>query len=170
MPPPYATRSAANVGRIVPRPGGRVPKAPPGFTVEAFATGLSGPRLLRVAPNGDIFVAEMDAGDIRVLHAAASGQRAMATVYAKGLDEPFGLAFYPPGANPQSLYVGTVDAVLRFAYRSGDAAAEGKPETIVPNLPVGGHTTREVIFPPARRKMYHPVRSLSNHQEHWSGA
>ncbi len=155
MPPPYATRSVADGGSIVPRPSGATPKVPPGFTVEAFATGLSGPRLLRVAPNGDIFVAEMDAGDIRVLHAVASGQRATATVYAKGLDEPFGLAFYPPGANPQSLYVGTVDAVLRFAYRSGDAAAEGKPETIVPNLPVGGHSTRDVVS----------VGSLSNDQE-----
>ena len=165
MPPPYATRSVADGGSIVPRPSGATPKVPPGFTVEAFATGLSGPRLLRVAPNGDIFVAEMDAGDIRVLHAVASGQRATATVYAKGLDEPFGLAFYPPGANPQSLYVGTVDAVLRFAYRSGDAAAEGKPETIVPNLPVGGHSTRDVIFSPDGRKMYVSVGSLSNDQE-----
>jgi len=165
MPPPYATRSVADGGSIVPRPSGATPKVPPGFTVEAFATGLSGPRLLRVAPNGDIFVAEMDAGDIRVLHAVASGQRATATVYAKGLDEPFGLAFYPPGANPQSLYVGTVDAVLRFAYHSGDGAASGKPETIVPNLPDGGHSTRDVIFSPDGRKMYVSVGSLSNDQE-----
>jgi glucose/arabinose dehydrogenase len=165
MPPPYATRSAANGGRIVPRPSGAMPEVPPGFTVEEFATGLSGPRLLRVAPNGDIFVAEMGAGDIRVLHAAASGQRAAATIYAKGLDEPFGLAFYPPGPNPQYLYVGTVDAVLRFAYRRGDAAAQGKPETIVANLPVGGHRTRDVVFSPDGRKMYVSVGSLSNDQE-----
>src|SRR5260370_14905794 len=148
MPPPYATGSVADGGAMVPRPSGGTPKVPPGFTVEAFATGLSGPRLLRVAPNGDIFVAEMDAGDIRVLHAVASGQRATATVYAKGLDEPFALAFYPPGANPQSLYVGTVDAVLRFAYRSGDAAAEGKPGTIVPHLAGGGPSPPDRIVSP----------------------
>jgi len=165
MPPPYATRSAANVGRIVPRPSGAVPKVPRGFTVELFATGLSGPRLLRVAPNGDIFVAEMRAGSIRVFHAGASGQRANATIYAKGLDEPFGLAFYPPGPDPDYLYVGTVGAVLRFAYHSGDGAASGKPETIVPNLPDGGHSTRDVIFSPDGRKMYVSVGSLSNDQE-----
>ncbi len=165
MPPPYATRSAANGGRIVPRPSGAAPKVPPGFTVELFATGLSGPRLLRVAPNGDIFVAEMRAGSIRVFHAGASGQRANATIYAKGLDEPFGLAFYPPGPDPDYLYVGTVGAVLRFAYHSGDGAASGKPETIVPNLPDGGHSTRDVIFSPDGRKMYVSVGSLSNDQE-----
>ena len=45
----FAARSAARR---------RVPKAPPGFTVELFATGLNMPRVIRVAPNGDIFVAE----------------------------------------------------------------------------------------------------------------
>jgi glucose/arabinose dehydrogenase len=165
LPPPYATRSAGNHGRIVPRPSGAVPKVPPGFMVEAFATGLSGPRLIRVAPNGDVFIAEMSAGNIRVLRAGANGQRATAGVYAKGLDGPFGLAFYPPGANPQYLYVGTVGAVLRFPYRSGDAVAPGKPETIVRNLPDGGHSTRDVVFSPDGRKMYVSVGSLSNDQE-----
>jgi glucose/arabinose dehydrogenase len=165
LPPPHATRSAANGGRIVPRPNGAMPKVPPGFAVEEFATGLSGPRLMRVAPNGDIFVAEMRAGSIRMIPAGASGQRASATVYTKGLDEPFGLAFYPPGPNPQYLYVGTVDAVFRFAYRSGDAAPRGKPEAIVRDLPVGGHSTRDVLFSSDGRKMYVAVGSLSNDQE-----
>jgi glucose/arabinose dehydrogenase len=165
LPPPYATGSAANYGRIVPRPSGAVPKVPPGFTVEEFASGLSGPRLLRVAPNGDIFVTEMSAGIIRVLHAGAKGQKATAGIYARGLDEPFGLAFYPPGANPQYLYVGTVGAVLRLPYRSGDATAPGKPETIVRDLPDGGHRTRDVVFSADGRKMYVSVGSLSNDQE-----
>jgi glucose/arabinose dehydrogenase len=165
LPTPYATKSASNGGRIVARPSGAMPKAPPGFTVEEYATGLSEPRLIRVAPNGDIFVAEMGAGDIRILHAAASGGRAATTIYAKDLDEPFGLAFYPPGPDPTYLYVGTVGAVLRFAYHRGDGAASGKPETIVPNLPDGGHSTRDVLFSLDGRKMYVSVGSLSNDQE-----
>jgi glucose/arabinose dehydrogenase len=165
LPPPYATRSAANAGRIVPRPSGAMPQVPPGFTVEEYATGLAGPRLMRVAPNGDIFVAEMRAGDIRILHAAASGGKAATAIYAKGLDEPFGLAFYPPGPDPNYLYVGTVGAVLRFAYHSGDGAASGKPATIVANLPDGGHRTRDVLFSPDGKKMYVSVGSLSNDQE-----
>ncbi|HKW55686.1 MAG TPA: hypothetical protein VJO12_18510, partial [Stellaceae bacterium] len=154
LPTPYATRSASNYGHIVPRPSGVTPQVPPGFTVSEFANGLSAPRLLRVAPNGDIFVAEMGEGDIRVLRAGANGGRATASVYAKGLEEPFGLAFYPPGPNPTYLYVGTVNAVLRFPYRPGDSSARGKPETVVAKLPTGGHGTRDVLFSADGKKMY----------------
>src|SRR5690242_14445566 len=70
MPPPGATASAANASRIVARPSGTTPQVPPGFKIELFAEGLRGPRIMRVAPNGDIFVAETGPGRIRVLRAA----------------------------------------------------------------------------------------------------
>jgi glucose/arabinose dehydrogenase len=165
LPAPYATESASNQGGLVQRPSGAMPQVPPGFTVSEFASGLSAPRLLRVAPNGDIFVAEMDEGDIRVLHAGTKGRKATASVYAKGLDEPFGLAFYPPGPNPKYLYVGTVGAVLRFPYHRGDRAARGKPETIVAKLPTGGHSTRDVLFSPDGKRMFVSVGSASNVQD-----
>src|SRR5271154_6023501 len=38
---------------LAPRPAGAELKTLPGFTVTPFATGLQGPRLIRVAPNGD---------------------------------------------------------------------------------------------------------------------
>jgi glucose/arabinose dehydrogenase len=167
MPPPYATRSASNGPRMVGRPGGVLPSVPPGFKVEEFASRLEGPRVLRVAPNGDIFIAEMGGGNIRVLRAGAKAPAGPGAVYAGGLDEPFGIAFYPPGADPQYLYVGTVDAVLRFAYRNGDVKPRGKPERIA-RLPDGGHATRDIIFSPDGRKMYVSVGSASNDQE-WGG-
>ncbi len=58
LPKPGATASAANVSRVVARPSAATPQVPPGFKTELFAEGLSGPRQMRVAPNGDIFVAE----------------------------------------------------------------------------------------------------------------
>ena len=61
--------SAGNASRVVPRPDRQL-KVPDGFEVELFAEGLEDPRMLRVAPNGDIFVAETGAGRIRVLRAA----------------------------------------------------------------------------------------------------
>src|SRR4051812_31738901 len=70
LPAPGATRSASNVSRVVPRPATAAPQVPDGFRVELFAEGLSEPRIIRVAPNGDIFVAETSAGRIRVLRAA----------------------------------------------------------------------------------------------------
>ncbi|HEX6841133.1 MAG TPA: PQQ-dependent sugar dehydrogenase, partial [Stellaceae bacterium] len=165
LPAPHATRSASNPAQIVPRPKGAMPHAPPGFTVSQFASGLAAPRLLRVAPSGDIFVAETDEGEIRVLQAGAKGAQAAQTVYAKDLDGPFGLAFYPPGADPQYLYVATATAVLRFPYRRGDCAARGKPEMIGAKLPTGGHTTRDVLFSADGKKMYVAVGSESNAQE-----
>lgn len=165
LPPPYATRSAANYGRVVARPAGAAPKVPAGFMVEELATGLGNARLLRTAPNGDILLTDMGGGNIWLLRTDGSGRRATVSPYAKGLDEPFGLAFYPPGHDPQYLYVGTVGAVLRYPYRNGDAAARGKAETIVPHIPDGGHATRDVIFSPDGRKMYVSVGSLGNDQE-----
>ena len=146
LPRPYATPSAAHIARIVPRPAEARLHVPPGFAVEEYASGLSGPRLLRTAPNGDVFLAEMNAGTVLVLHDNGPGKKPSVSTFAQGLDGPFGLAFFPSGGDPQFLYVGTVGAVLRFAYRSGDTSARGRPETIVPHLPEGGHQTRDVVF------------------------
>ena len=162
LPPPYATRSASNGPGVARRPREAVPKVPAGFTTEAFATGLDGPRLLRVAPDGDIFLAETGAGRIRALRDAGPGRPASVSTYAKGLDSPFGIAFYPPGPDPQYLYVGTVGAVLRFPYRSGDTEPSGKP-VIIAKLPEGGaHWTRDVVFSPDGKKMFVSVGSASN--------
>src|SRR5689334_7298667 len=65
LPPPFATESARNSTQLVAEPAGRQPKTLPGFEVTLFAKGLSNPRLMRTAPNGDIFVAESAAGRIR---------------------------------------------------------------------------------------------------------
>src|SRR5947209_11611998 len=69
LPPPNATASAHNGPRIVRRPASAAPQVPQGFRVDLFASDLDGPRALKVAPNGDIFVAETDAGRVRVLRA-----------------------------------------------------------------------------------------------------
>ncbi|HUC65000.1 MAG TPA: sorbosone dehydrogenase family protein [Stellaceae bacterium] len=165
LPPPYATQSAANGPQIVPRPAGALPKVPHGFAVEVFASGVAGARLLRSAPNGDIFLAETSEGRIVILHDNGRGKRASVNTFASGLDEPFGLAFYPPGGAPRFLYVGTVGAVLRFPYRSGDAKPEGSAETVA-RLPAdGGHRTRDVAFSRDGRKMFVSVGSTSNDGE-----
>jgi glucose/arabinose dehydrogenase len=66
LPAPFATRSAANMSHLAVRTEADIPKAPPGFTVDLFASGLNAPRVIRIAPNGDIFVAETGAGRVRV--------------------------------------------------------------------------------------------------------
>ncbi|MBV9220428.1 MAG: sorbosone dehydrogenase family protein, partial [Methylobacteriaceae bacterium] len=146
LPAPLASRPAANPSRTVPRPAGALPKVPGGFAVDVFASGLEGPRAVRVAPNGDVFVAESRAGRIRVLRAADGGAAAARKyIFAAGLDRPYGIAFYPPGPEPRYVYVATTSKVVRFPYRDGELEASGSPEAVVPSLPSGGgHWTRDI--------------------------
>jgi glucose/arabinose dehydrogenase len=164
LPEPFATKSAQNGPTLVARPKDAWPKAPPGFKVEQYATGLENPRLIRTAPNGDMFVAEMDAGRIRVFRGITSDAKAeLMGTFASGLHEPYGIAFYPPGPNPQWLYIGNTDAVVRFPYRNGDLKATGPAEHIA-DLPHsrGGHTTRDVRFSLDGKRMFVSVGSRSN--------
>jgi len=167
LPKPGATPSAGNFPRVVPKPPGAVPQVPPGFKAELFAEGLSGPRIIRIAPNGDIFVAETRAGRIRVLRAADGAAKPSANeVFASGLRGPFGIAFFPHGDNPQFVYIANTDSVVRFAYHSGDLKASGPPETVVANLPPGGsHSTRDIAFTTDDRRMLVSVGSASNDGE-----
>jgi glucose/arabinose dehydrogenase len=169
LPPPYETPSVDNGPRLIRRPNGAWPRAPHGFRVDEFATGLTNPRKIVTAPNGDVFVAESEPGRIRVLRDAnGDGKPEVNAVYATDLTLPFGIAFYPPGPRPTHVYVGNTDSVVRFAYRDGDAKAQGQPETVVPNLPGfgrlrgGGHWTRDVVFALDGRRMFVSVGSLSN--------
>jgi glucose/arabinose dehydrogenase len=165
LPPPYATPSARNSVRVVRAPPNAALKVPPGFTVERFAGGLQRPRIVRVAPNGDVFVAETAAGRIRVLHPADDGKAPARTdLFASGLDDPFGIAFYPPGPAPQWVYVAETNAVVRFAYQDGDLVARGTPETVVARLAetTGGHSTRDIAFSSDGKRMFVSVGSGSN--------
>ncbi len=162
LPAPYATKGVGNGARMVPRPADMWPKAPPGFKVELFAAELKNPRQIRTAPNGDVFVAETAAGRVRVFRGiGADGKPQQVEVFADDLNEPFGIAFYPPGADPQWLYIGNTDAVVRLPYRNGDLKARGKPEKLA-DLPTGGHSTRDVVFSADGKRMFVSVGSRSN--------
>ncbi|HUJ39537.1 MAG TPA: c-type cytochrome [Candidatus Acidoferrales bacterium] len=163
LPPPYATRSAGNGPQIVARPENEWPQVPAGFSVELYATGLDNPRLTRTAPNGDVFVAESEPGDIKVVRGfTPSGKPERVETFAAGMRLPYGINFYPPGPDPQYVYIGTTDAVLRFPYRNGDMKARGPAERIA-SLPGGGnHWTRDIAFTPDGKKMLVSVGSASN--------
>ncbi len=162
LPQPYATRSSDNGADVVARPENAWPVAPAGFKVELYGAGFDGPRLLRTAPNGDIFLAESDAGRIRVFRGMTSdGKPEQSAIFASRLKQPYGLAFYPPGPDPQWLYVGNTNEVVRFAYHKGDLKASGSPEHIA-GMPTGGHWTRSVEFSNDGKKMFVAVGSESN--------
>jgi glucose/arabinose dehydrogenase/mono/diheme cytochrome c family protein len=163
LPEPYETKSAEKGAPIVDRPANAWPQAPPGFEVQLFATDLDNPRLITTGPNGDIFLAESSAGQIRVFHGInTKGQPQQTHVFANGLDRPYGIAFYPPGPDPQWLYIGDTDAVLRFPYHNGDLSATSSPQHIADVPAGGGHWTRDIQFSPDGKKMYVAVGSSSN--------
>src|ERR1035438_2304248 len=125
LPEPFASASANNGSRAVPRPEGAWPVAPAGFKVEQYFTGMRTPRELRIAPNRDLFVAEQG-GAIKVFRGIAKdGKPEQNGTFATGLRQPFGIGFYPPGPNPQWIYIGNTNSVVRFPYKNGDLAASG---------------------------------------------
>ena len=168
LPKPYDTESVDNGPHMVSRPDGAWPKAPAGFKVERYVTGLNSPREIVTAPNGDLFIAESYPGRIRILRGRDSkGEPTTNEVFASGLHQPFGIAFYPPGPDPQFVYIGNTDFVVRFPYKNGDLKASGAQETIAAlpgggRLRGGGHWTRDVRFRPDGKKMYVSVGSLTN--------
>jgi glucose/arabinose dehydrogenase len=188
LPEPKPEEAVANQPHLVVKPADAWPTVPAGFKVTLYAGGdakpmqradnvqfmkLSGgtftePRLLRTAPNGDLFVADSGAGSIIVLRGVnPDGKAATLSTFATGLDHPFGISFYP-SANPKYVYIGNATTVVRFPYHSGDLKATGPAETIVSDLPGyaqltgGGHWTRDVIFSADGSKMLVSVGSGSN--------
>jgi glucose/arabinose dehydrogenase len=170
LPQPYATPAAENHPHVASRPSQAWPQAPAGFQVDLYAANLKNPRLIRTAPNGDLFLAESGPGRILVFRGiTANGKPETMGTFATGLTRPFGIAFYPPGPDPKFVYVGNTDSVVRFPYQNGDLKARGDPETVIANIPSGnertggrGHWTRDVTFSPDGKKMFVAVGSRGN--------
>jgi glucose/arabinose dehydrogenase len=188
LPEPKPDEAVDNTPRVIPRPSDAWPIAPAGFKVTLYAGGDSAPmqradnkermvqssgtftmpRLIRTAPNGDLFLADSGAGTIFILRGVGSdGKAAHVEKFATGLDHPFGIAFYP-AEDPRYVYVGNATTVQRIPYHSGDLHATAAPETIVPDIPGyaqltgGGHWTRDVVFTKDGRHMLVSVGSGSN--------
>ncbi|GGA77649.1 sorbosone dehydrogenase [Edaphobacter acidisoli] len=189
LPEPKPDEAVDNGPTVVPRPDNAWPTAPAGFKVTLYAGGDSTPmqrsenrrqthqaaegtfvmpRLITFAPNGDLFLADSQAGIVFVLRGVGpDGKATHIEKFATGLDHPFGIAFYP-ATNPKWVYVGNATTIQRFAYHPGDMHATGAPQTIIPDIPGyaqlrgGGHWTRDVVFTADGNHMLVSVGSGSN--------
>jgi glucose/arabinose dehydrogenase len=189
LPEPKPGESVRNQPRIVARPADAWPLAPPGFKVTLYAGGEDGaspegqpsrqrhtpsggsflqPRLIRTAPNGDLFLADSAAGTVYVLRGVgADGKASTIEPFAAGLDHPFGIAFYPAD-NPRFVYIANTTSIVRFPYVSGDLHASKGAEMIVPDLPGyarlagGGHWTRDIVVTKDGQHLLVSVGSGSN--------
>ena len=173
---PLATPSSANRSVIISKPADAQLKTMQGFDVQTFASDMGGARVIKQAPNGDIFVSQSRPGNVKVGD-QLQPQRGKITVlrpspdrskpqlietFVGDLKDPYGIAFYPSGSNPKWLYVGMQGQIVRYPYHNGDLKSTGEGEVVVKGLPVGGHWTRDVAFSLDDQTMYVAVGSNSN--------
>jgi glucose/arabinose dehydrogenase len=144
-----------------------MPQAPAGFKVSIYVgDGLNVPRQMRTAPNGDVFLADTGAGAVKVFRGiTADGKPEQSSEFAK-LSAAFGINFYPPGPNPQWVYVTNTSTLVRFPYKSGDLKATGPAQTLISDIPAGGgHSTRDIVFSKDGKSLFLAVGSGSNNDD-----
>lgn len=165
---PEPGKGAVNASQIIER-GDFLPRVPEGFEISLFAEGLDQPRMLALAPNGDVFVTEPgrrrrpvnDPNKIRLLRDTdADGVTDMMAVFAAGFAQPMGLAFIE-GA----LLVADTKGVWRLPYTNG-ALATDRRERLTPEnalgVKVGSHYQRIIALDPDGEYMYVTVGSRTN--------
>jgi glucose/arabinose dehydrogenase len=161
LPPPYATEANAFQPDPVPVPAKPPFKLPAGFSIGVFADGLSHARWLAVAPNGDVLLAEPQAGRITVLRDAdGDGKAEVKRTFASGFKRPHGMAF-----QGDWLYVADTERVWRLPWHAGDLEATARPEPVTPEGAIGsgsGHWTRNIAFSPDGKRLYVAIGSASN--------
>jgi glucose/arabinose dehydrogenase len=168
LPAPYATKGVDAGSDRTDRPAGAMPQAPAGFKVEQYASDVDRPRLIRTAPNGDLFVALSESSKIMVFRGVGpDGKPKETSVFTSDTTQPFGIAFYPAGPNPKYVYIGNTDSVVRFPYNNGDMKASGPAEKLADlpgggRLRGGGHWTRDIVFSKDGKRMFVSVGSHSN--------
>jgi glucose/arabinose dehydrogenase len=164
LPPPSDNRKTANFAKVVPPPRAAKPEVPAGFAVEMVASNLDHPRVIRVAPNGDLFISESKRNRVRVVRIGPGGVKPSENqiFLAEGLYQPYGIAFYPPGADPQWMFIANSDGLVRVPYKNGDLKAASKPERIVERIPWVHHWTRDVVVAGTGKLIFYSVGSGSN--------
>src|SRR5260221_14378984 len=141
LPAPFATKSAGNGPDKAEAPAGFLPTVPKGFHINIFAKDFKRPRLLTVAPNGDIFLAETGGNKIIILRDPKNtGGAQERTVFAGGLVRPFGIVFHD-----NYVYVGNMSSLVRFKYDPKPSQPLGDAEKLL-DLPGGGHDTRNLAI------------------------
>ncbi len=179
LPPPFHTSWFRRPTTVVEAPEGRRPTVPSGFAVDVFADDLEHARVMALAPNGDVFLAESRRGLVTVLRDQdGDGRAETRSTFLKDLNRPFGLAFLAG-----HLYVGMNDALVRVPYEPGQLTASAQPERLAAlppsdraidrataerlNIPLNqtrgyNHWTRNVIAHPDGQRLYVTVGSATN--------
>lgn len=132
-------------------------KAPAGFSVSLFASGLGNPRMLAMTPEGRLYAARRATGDVVLLTDSDHDGKADGAprVVARGLRQANGLAL-----RGKRLYIAAEREVVRADIRADGTL--GAPVPVLTGLPPGGrHPNRTVGFGPDGR-LYTSIGSSTN--------
>ena len=153
---PMPRTSARNASKLVPRPTGAELHLPPGFAVAPLIAGFQGPRQMKLAPNGDIFLAESDAKRIRVIRAGADAagecQRLRRTGSSTGPMASPSIRPAPSRASSMSRPRGRCCA---SPIMSAISRPRRKPEIDRAAMCRSGHHwTRDIVFSPDGKRLH----------------
>jgi len=112
-------------------------KVPQGFSVDVFAMGLSGARMLAVADDGTVYVTRPDSGEVAMLRTDATGTTQPGQA-AAGMPGVHGIALHG-----RQVYLATTKDVS-VADINGDGTF-GERRVIISDLPDGGQHARRTI-------------------------
>ncbi|HEX3486711.1 MAG TPA: PQQ-dependent sugar dehydrogenase [Micropepsaceae bacterium] len=160
LPPPFATPADAERSKKAQDPDLGKLQLPPGFHANLFAQGLTDARWLQMTPNGDVLLAESEAGKITLLRDAdGDGKAEVKETFADGFQRPHGMAF----ANGK-FYVADALGIYSFPYKPGDTKVSG-PRTQVTEKgafgALGGHWTRNLAAD-SKGNIYVAIGSAEN--------
>jgi glucose/arabinose dehydrogenase len=178
-----------NVAEAQGWPAGAQPKAPSGWRVTAFATGLDHPRWLYVLPNGDVLVAESnkprtqqkERDGVRAFFMKMFQKKAGAGVQSAdriillrdadgdGVAETRSVLVdklrspFGMALVGGQLYVGNADAIVKMPFTPGDTRVTATPVHVT-DLPSGinHHWTKNILASRDGAKLYATVGSNSN--------
>lgn len=163
LPPPFATPSADNPPRVVPRPKGAQLHTPAGFSVSVWAEGFGTPRFLLQGNHREILLADSGRGDgfgrtrDGVIYVFPNGDPRQRKPLITGLERPYGLALWR-----NYLYVGTPTAILRYPYDAAHFTTGRGEQVISLDNFTQDHWTRSLLFDRDGGKLYVGVGSGSN--------
>lgn len=131
---------------------------PAGFGIGVYASGLNAPRMMALAADGSLYVAERGAGRVvRLVDANRDGEADSLQVVASGLNQPNSLAFAPDG----SLYVAETTRVWKLSPPDAQGVYQNKVK-VISGLPSGGHSTRTLLFSPDGTSLFVSIGSSCN--------
>jgi glucose/arabinose dehydrogenase len=138
LPAPYATPSANNRPRVIPKPEGAKLSVPPGFQVEIFQEGFKVPRFMLLGPSNEILLTDAARGTDGTVYVLQGKER---KAILQGLDRPYGLAI-----QDGYLYVGEPESIKRYKYDAKTMTAGPGQEIASLKGFGGGHWTRSLLF------------------------